>query len=192
MSRFGPVDEAGWLAGALHEPSPHCDPRPGAAEPELVILHNISLPPGEFGGGHVAELFAGRLDPGAHPYFATLEGLRVSAHFLIERDGRVTQFVPCGLRAWHAGVSSFRGRARCNDWSIGIELEGTDFAPFEPAQYAALDAVLEKLALHYPLRHVAGHSDVAGGRKTDPGPGFDWRRLRSLLAARGAGIELPV
>jgi AmpD protein len=191
VSRFGPLDEAGWLAGARHQPSRHCDARPGGIEPELAILHNISLPPGEFGGGHVAELFLGRLDPGAHPYFATLEGLRVSAHFLIERDGRVTQFVPCALRAWHAGVSSFRGRARCNDWSIGIELEGTDFTPFEPAQYAALGALLERLAARYPLRHVAGHSDVAAGRKTDPGPEFDWRLLRSVLAARGAALERP-
>ena len=191
MSPFGPVDAAGWLVGAQRRPSPHCDARPEGVEPELAILHNISLPPGEFGGGHVAELFLGRLDPGAHPYFATLEGLRVSAHFLIERDGRVTQFVPCALRAWHAGVSNFRGRARCNDWSIGIELEGTDFTPFEPAQYAALGALLEKLAARYPLRHVAGHSDVAAGRKTDPGPEFDWRLLRSVLAERGAALELP-
>lgn len=190
MSLIGSVDEAGWLAGALRRPSPHCDARPLGVEPELVILHNVSLPPGEFGGGHVAELFEGRLDPREHPYFATLEGLRVSAHFLIERDGRLTQFVPCDLRAWHAGVSSFRGRARCNDWSIGVELEGTDFVPFEPAQYATLGAVLAALAIRYPLRHVAGHSDVAPGRKTDPGPGFDWCGLGRLLAARGAALDL--
>lgn len=191
MSRFGPVDESGWLVGARRRPSPHCDARPNGVEPELVVLHNISLPPGEFGGGHVAELFEGRLDSRAHPYFATLEGLRVSAHFLIERDGRVTQFVPCDLRSWHAGVSSFRGRACCNDWSIGIELEGTDFMPFEPAQYAALGAVLAALTACYPLRHVAGHSHVAPGRKTDPGPGFDWSSLRQSLAACGAELELP-
>lgn len=190
MSQIGSVDEAGWLAGALRRPSAHCDARPLGVEPELVILHNVSLPPGEFGGGHVAELFEGRLDPREHPYFATLEGLRVSAHFLIERDGRLTQFVPCGLRAWHAGVSSFRGRVGCNDWSIGIELEGTDFAPFEPAQYATLGAVLAALANRYPLRHVAGHSDVAPGRKTDPGPAFDWRGLGRLLAARGTALDL--
>jgi AmpD protein len=188
---LGAVDESGWLAGALHRPSPHHDERPAGVEPELVILHNISLPPGEFGGGHVAALFAGRLESGVHPYFASLAGLRVSAHFLIERDGQVTQFVSCARRAWHAGASSYLGRERCNDWSIGIELEGTDFAPFESTQYAALGAVLAALAARYPLRHAAGHSDVAPGRKTDPGPGFDWQRLRLALAGRAAALEFP-
>ncbi len=177
------IDEAGWVSGVKQRPSPHCDPRPAGAVAELAVIHNISLPPGQFGGGFVEALFAGRLDPTLHPYFEPIAGLRVSAHFLVARDGVVTQFVSCESRAWHAGVSCFRGRERCNDFSIGIEIEGTDFCAFEPEQYAAASALLALLARRYPLAAVVGHSDIAPGRKTDPGPFFEWPRLRDELAA---------
>jgi len=176
------VDAAGWLNAARRQVSPHCDERPAGVPIELAVIHNISLPPGEFGGGHVQELFDARLDPQAHPYFAEIAHLRVSAHFLIERGGQLTQFVPCAARAWHAGVSCFEGRQRCNDFSIGIELEGSDDCEFEAAQYLVLEQVLRSLAAHYPLRAIAGHSDIAPGRKTDPGACFDWRRLREALS----------
>ena len=148
------------------------------------MVHNISLPPGEFGTGATQDLFLNTLDCSAHPYYAQLEGLRVSAHFLIERSGSLTQFVPCSLRAWHAGVSTWAGRSRCNDFSVGIELEGTDRLPYEEAQYLALAARIRDLRAHYGgLRRgaIAGHSDIAPGRKTDPGPAFSWKRLRELL-----------
>jgi AmpD protein len=147
-------------------------------------VHGISLPPGEFGGGHIAELFTNRLDPGAHPYFAEIAHLRVSAHLLIRRDGELLQFVPFHQRAWHAGVSSFEGRNACNDFSVGIELEGVDDLPYEPVQLERLAAVIRALSRAYPAirpDRVVGHSDVAPGRKTDPGPAFDWRRLHALL-----------
>ncbi len=172
----------GWIGGVRREPSPHCDARPPGSAVELLVLHNISLPPGVFGTGDIARLFTGRLDASAHPFFATLTGARVSAHFLIERDGALTQFVSCLDRAWHAGASAFEGRARCNDFSIGIELEGTDFAPFEPAQYATLAALTRALRAAYPLRAVRGHADIARDRKTDPGPFFDWPRYARLAA----------
>lgn len=179
------VDSArGLLADATFLPSPHCDPRPGDLLPELIVIHGITLPPGEFGGPWIDELFMGRLDPAAHPYFAEVAPLRVSAHLLIRRDGSVTQYVPFHLRAWHAGLSTFDGRERCNDFSIGIELEGTDDTPYADAQYETLTRLIPALCAAYPsLRAITGHADIAPGRKTDPGPAFDWaglaRRLRS-------------
>jgi AmpD protein len=157
--------------------SPNQDERPPGVEISLVVLHSISLPPGEYGGDFIERLFTNRLDPAAHPYFAEIHGLRVSSHFLVRRDGEVVRFVPVERRAWHAGVSAWRGRSRCNDFSVGIELEGTDAARFEDAQYASLVELLAELRSRFPLRAIAGHSEVAPGRKTDPGAGFDWSRL---------------
>jgi AmpD protein len=164
-------------------PSPNCDERPAGSPIDLLVVHAISLPPGKFGGPEIEALFTNTLDPAAHPYFAGIAGLKVSAHFLIRRDGAIIQFVACGKRAWHAGVSSWRGRERCNDFSIGVELEGTDEVPFEDAQYRSLAVLTDALAAAYPLAHVAGHSDVAPGRKTDPGPCFEWSRYRLALRA---------
>lgn len=175
------MDEPGWIAGIRHIPSPNCDERPAGSAVELLVIHNISLPPGEFGGPGIVELFTNRLDPGAHPYYREIAGRKVSAHFLIRRDGELLQFVPCGRRAWHAGESNWRGRSRCNDFSIGIELEGTDGVPFEDAQYERLAGLARVLATDYPGIHSVGHSDVAPGRKTDPGPCFDWARYRSMI-----------
>lgn len=141
------------------------------------MIHNISLPPGEFGGEGILELFGNRLDPAAHPYYASLSDLRVSAHFLIRRDGELIQFVACDQRAWHAGASSWQGRLGCNDFSIGVELEGSDDTPFTAAQYSRLEALIRQLRTRYPLTHIVGHADIAPGRKTDPGPYFDWRRI---------------
>ena len=167
----------GWLEGVTHVASPNVDDRPDGERIELIVLHNISLPPGSYGGGWVAALFTNRLDPQAHPFFAEIAGARVSSHLLIERNGAITQFASFQQRAWHAGASEFRGRPRCNDFSIGIELEGTDFEPFTDAQYLALNRALEILCRSYPIAAVCGHSDIAAGRKTDPGPFFDWARL---------------
>lgn len=173
------VDRDGWAHGARVLPSPNFEPRPEGAVPTLIVVHNISLPPGEFGGGAIADLFLNRLDCDAHPYYdAHLRGLRVSSHFVILRDGTLEQFVSCDERAWHAGVSNFFGRERCNDFSIGIELEGADANPFEAAQYATLAALVGALVARYPIEALAGHSDIAPGRKTDPGPHFDWARLQ--------------
>ncbi|MCU0767719.1 MAG: 1,6-anhydro-N-acetylmuramyl-L-alanine amidase AmpD [Gammaproteobacteria bacterium] len=176
--------EDGWLEGSRRCPSPHQDERRDPADISLLVIHGISLPPGELGGPWIDDLFAGRLDPAAHPYFAGIAHLRVSAHLLIRRDGEVVQYVPFHARAWHAGVSCFDGRAGCNDFSIGIELEGTDDLPYADAQYAALAAATRALLATYPRIHpdrIVGHSDVAPGRKTDPGPAFDWARFRSAL-----------
>jgi N-acetyl-anhydromuramoyl-L-alanine amidase len=161
--------------------SPNQDERPDGEEPTLLVVHSISLPPGEFGGPGVEALFLNRLDRDAHPYYAGIADLRVSAHFVVRRDGETTQYVSCAKRAWHAGVSSWNGRARCNDFSIGIELEGCDDTPFEAAQYDALAALTRALRDAYPILGIAGHSDVAPGRKTDPGPLFDWSRYRALI-----------
>lgn len=167
----------GWLDGVCRLPSPHYDARPAAAEVELLVLHNISLPPGRFGSGCVEQLFCGGLDPAAHPFFELLAGARVSAHFLIDRSGRIVQFVSCADRAWHAGASAFEGRSGCNDFSVGVELEGTDFTAFAREQYAALARLTGALRSALPLRAVRGHCHIAPGRKTDPGPLFDWRRF---------------
>lgn len=181
------VDEAHWLQpDARRVASPHCDARPDAQDIALVVIHNISLPPGEFGGSWIDALFLGRLDAQAHPYFRDIAALRVSAHLCIFRDGSITQYVPFDQRAWHAGASSWQGRERCNDFSVGIELEGSDETAFEPAQYAALVRVLRALFARYPRlgsSKMAGHSDIAPGRKTDPGPHFNWSHLHALLAA---------
>jgi len=162
--------------------SPNCDERPAGVEVSLVILHSISLPPGEYGGDSIERLFTNCLDPQAHPYFQEIRGLKVSSHFLIRREGEVVQFVPVERRAWHAGASAWRGRSRCNDFSIGIELEGTEDDAFTDAQYRALTSLLKELRTRLPLRDVAAHSDVAPGRKTDPGARFDWARLLAGLA----------
>ena len=162
--------------------SPNQDERPPGIEVSLVVVHSISLPPGEFGGEAIERLFTNRLDPAAHPYFETIAHLRVSAHFLVRRDGALVRFVPVERRAWHAGASTWRGRSRCNDFSVGIELEGADDAPFEDSQYAALALLLTDLRKKLPLRAIAGHDEIAPGRKTDPGPRFDWNRLLVELA----------
>lgn len=175
------VDRSGIVRAAVQLPSPNCDDRPAEAQITLLVVHNISLPPGEFGGSAIAELFTNRLDPAAHPYFATLGELRVSAHFLIGRDGALTQFVSCTRRAWHAGASSWRGREDCNDFSIGVELEGTDELAYEAAQYRVLAGLTRALCRRYPIADLAGHSDIAPGRKTDPGPAFDWARFHRLV-----------
>ena len=158
-------------------PSPNCDRRPPGTSVNLLVIHNISLPPGQFGGQAITQLFTNTLDTRTHPYFSGLKGLRVSAHFLIRRSGETIQFVPCSRRAWHAGVSAWQGRAACNDFSIGIELEGTDSLPFSDRQYAVLIRLTRVLRRAYPLRDLVGHSDIAPGRKTDPGPAFDWPRF---------------
>ncbi len=180
---------AGWWALAARRPSPNFGPRPPGTQPALVVLHSISLPPGEYGGDAIEALFTNVLDGRSHPAFTALEGLRVSAHFLIRRDGAVLQFVSCDERAWHAGVSNWRGRDNCNDWSIGIELEGLEGWRFEDAQYRMLATLLRALARRYPLTEAVGHEHVAPQRKHDPGPGFDWTRLRREL--RRARPHLP-
>ena len=179
------VDAAsGRLLGARQVDSPNCDDRPAGQGPELLVVHGISLPPGEFGGPWIEALFTNRLPAAGHEYFAGLAGLQVSAHLLVRRDGSVVQFVPFHRRAWHAGASQWRGRERCNDFSIGIELEGTDALPYTRVQYQVLARVAAALCRAYPglaPDAVVGHSDVAPGRKSDPGIAFDWPLLRSLL-----------
>ncbi len=177
---FGPFAADGWLPSVRHEPSPNFDARPCGESPSLLVVHAISLPPGEFGSNDILDLFANRLDPSRHPYFAGIAELKVSAHFLIRRDGEVIQFVSCNERAWHAGLSCWQGRTRCNDFSIGVELEGCDELPFEPVQYRRLRELIGSLRLRYPLAAIAGHCDIAPDRKTDPGPHFDWLQLADL------------
>jgi len=177
------IDGQGLLVGGEYVPSPNCDDRP-AGEVELLVIHNISLPPGEFGGDDVLRLFTNTLDAAAHPYYRAIAGLKVSAHFLVRRDGRIVQFVPCSRRAWHAGESCWQGRSRCNDFSIGVELEGGDDIPFTDAQYGVLHGLTLALRHAYPLRGIAGHSDIAPQRKTDPGPCFDWKRYLGGLAVQ--------
>lgn len=172
------INEQGIASGARFIASPNQDARPPGAEITLAVIHNISLPPGQYGGDGVSELFTNRLDPDAHPYYAEIHALRVSSHFLIRRDGNLLQFVPCGQRAWHAGASSWQDRECCNDFSVGIELEGSDHEKFEAAQYATLNRLLTALKAAYPIGDVAGHCDIAPGRKTDPGPHFDWSLLQ--------------
>lgn len=174
-----------WLPGVVHEPSPNADERPAGSRVDLLVIHNISLPPGEFGGGHIRDLFLNRLDPDAHPYFREIAHLEVSAHLLVRRDGSALQFVALERRAWHAGLSSFCGRERCNDFSIGIELEGSDEVPFTAAQYARLAALTNRIQALFPAvtaQRIVGHSDIAPGRKSDPGPCFDWARYRQQVA----------
>jgi AmpD protein len=173
--------QGGWYRFAHRLDSPNFNARPPGAAIDLIVVHSISLPPGVYGGDEVQRLFTNTLDAGAHPYFQGLAGLQVSAHFYIRRNGELWQFVSCDDRAWHAGSSHWRGRDRCNDDSVGIELEGLDGAPFEPAQYEALAGVCAAIGQHYPIRHVAGHEHIAPGRKQDPGSGFDWSELRDSL-----------
>jgi AmpD protein len=177
------LDAQGWLepsANVALRPSPNFNERPVGTAVSLLVIHNITLPPGQFGTPYIADLFLNQLDLSADPWFSNVEGLKVSAHFVIDRLGHTTQFVSCDKRAWHAGASSFVGREQCNDFSIGVELEGTDDLPFEDAQYERLAALTQCLRAHYPLTAATGHSDIAPGRKTDPGPFFDWSRFRAL------------
>ncbi len=182
--------KASWLDAATCLASPNCNDRPDGAAIDLLVIHNISLPPQHFGGGHVQQLFLNTLDPGRHPYFATIADLAVSSHLYIERDGELTQFVPLDKRAWHAGVSAFGGRPNCNDFSIGIELEGTDDTPYTDKQYCRLVEVSAVIMNTYPritLERIVGHCDIAPGRKTDPGASFDWQRYKTSLAKHFAG-----
>ena len=184
----------GWCAGVRHCPSAHCNERP-QGEISLLVLHNISLPPGQFGTGKVQEFFTSGLNASEHAYFSGIVDMRVSAHFFIERDGQISQFVSCLQRAWHAGVSSFAGRDNCNDFSLGIELEGTDDLPYSEAQYDALVPLVQQLLAAYPalsVERICGHCDIAPGRKTDPGPAFDWPRLRTALLAGPVAVASPI
>jgi AmpD protein len=174
-----------WLTGAARIQSPNFDDRPDPDDISLLVIHCISLPPGEFGHPYIDQLFCNQLDPAKHPYFQTIHQLKVSAHLLIKRDGRITQYVPFDKRAWHAGVSSYQGRERCNEFSIGIEMEGTETIPYTEAQYRQLAAAITVLLKTYPklsTQRIIGHSDIAPGRKTDPGRAFDWAKLHHLLA----------
>lgn len=173
--------EQGWYRFARHEPSTNFGPRPTQACIDLIVLHSISLPPGIYGGNEVRALFTNQLDWNAHPYFKTIEGIQVSAHFYIQRGGEIWQFVSCNDRAWHAGTSHYRGRGNCNDDSIGIELEGLEGDTFRPAQYEALLALCPALQQAYPIAHIAGHEHIAPGRKADPGAGLDWAFLQQSL-----------
>jgi AmpD protein len=177
----GPLWHDGWYRFARRLESPNFGPRPADTQVDLIVLHSISLPPGQYGTGQVQRLFTNTLDWDAHPYFKSIEGMQVSAHFFVQRNGDIWQFVSCDTRAWHAGISHYRGRDNCNDDSIGIELEGLEGDTFEPAQYEALQALCPAIAQHYPIQHIAGHEHVAPGRKADPGPGFAWSELRKSL-----------
>jgi AmpD protein len=180
------VDSKGWVSkqnGGIpvaHIASPNFDARPNCAV-DMIVIHNISLPPCEYGGNGVIELFTNQLNPEAHPYYAEIQHLKVSSHFFIRRDGALIQFVSCLARAWHAGASKWQNRERCNDFSVGIELEGSDMDSFESAQYTTLIQLIHALKLHYPIQYVVGHSDIAPGRKTDPGPYFDWETVNTLI-----------
>ncbi|HYF59127.1 MAG TPA: 1,6-anhydro-N-acetylmuramyl-L-alanine amidase AmpD [Burkholderiaceae bacterium] len=187
--RADPFDADGWHRRARRRPSPNVDARPPGTLVDLLVVHHVSLPAGRFSGDAVERLFTNRLDCGAHPSFASLEGLRVSAHFLVRRRGELLQFASPDARAWHAGASCFLGRERCNDFSIGVELEGTGERPYTDAQYRVLADLTRGLAARWPLRFVAGHSDVAPGRKTDPGPSFDWARY--LRSVESTGLARP-
>ncbi len=180
-SDAGALWQAGWYGYARRLASPNFGPRPSGTVIDLVVVHSISLPPGQFGGDEVQQLFTNTLDWSAHPYFREIEGLQVSAHFYVRRNGELWQFVSCDDRAWHAGQSRYRGRDNCNDDSIGIELEGIEGGTFEPAQYETLGDLCAAIVQHYPIAHVAGHEHIAPGRKADPGQGFDWECLRGTL-----------
>lgn len=180
------VNDAGWVEAAVRVDSPNFDSRPDVDDISLLVIHNISLPPGEFGTGCVQQFFCNRLDHSTHPFFREIEGVRVSAHFFIDRLGELTQFVATTDRAWHAGLSCFAGRTTCNDYSVGVELEGTDDRPYTDAQYQTLHALTQALMRRHPQigpERIAGHSDIAPERKTDPGPAFDWTRFKSGLNA---------
>ena len=177
----------GLLTGVRQVLSPHCDARPAGTVAELLVVHGISLPPGEFGGPWIDRLFTGTLPAEAHPFFRELAAARLSAHALVRRDGAIVQYVPFGERAWHAGASQYRGRSTCNDFSVGVELEGTDDTPYTEAQYQQLAALAAALLAAYAslsAEHIVGHSDIAPGRKTDPGAAFDWPHFRALLSER--------
>ena len=174
------IDALGFDANATRIDSPNFDQRP-AGQIDLLVIHNISLPPNEYGGDGIIALFTNQLDPTEHPYYANIAHLKVSSHFLIRRDGTLIQFVSCLDRAWHAGQSCWQGRERCNDFSIGIELEGDDDSPFEDAQYATLNLLIARLTKKYPIQSITGHSDIAPGRKTDPGPFFEWSRVSTKV-----------
>lgn len=185
MTNLG-IDDAGWLQSVDVFRSPNCDARPQNSPIKLVVVHGISLPPGEYGGGHIQQFFCNKLDASLHPYFETIRDMTVSAHCLVERDGNILQFVSFLERAWHAGVSEWRGETACNNFSIGIELEGCDTDAYSEAQYASLARLIAALRSRYTqiaAEAVTGHSDIAPGRKTDPGPNFDWAKLRDYLAA---------
>jgi len=187
------IDTAGWLSTAIRCPSPNFNARPAVEDISLLVIHNISLPPGRFGGGFIERFFCNQLPVHEHPYFATICDLQVSAHCLIDRNGRITQFVSFLDRAWHAGASSFAGRSNCNDFSIGVELEGTDDEAYSAPQYMALVCLTRLLAEHFPginRERIVGHSEIAPGRKTDPGPAFDWTHFFALLAqATPLGVD---
>lgn len=174
------IDKKGYLNKVAQISSPNFDARPDNCAINMIVIHNISLPPNEYGGYGVIELFTNQLNPNEHPYYAQIHTHKVSSHFFIRRDGEIIQFVSCLERAWHAGASNWQGRERCNDFSIGIELEGSDFEAFEPKQYQALTAIVKLLKKAYPIQHIVGHSDIASGRKTDPGPYFDWSQLETV------------
>lgn len=178
------IDENGWITGVRQVLSPNFNERPQGCPIDLLVIHNISLPPGQFGGGFIEKFFSNSLVPSEHSYFEEIADLQVSSHLLIDRQGEVTQFVSFAKRAWHAGVSEFDGRVNCNDFSIGIELEGTDEEPYTESQYQCLVAVSHMLLTHYPemsAERITGHSDIAPGRKTDPGPAFDWKKYNNML-----------
>ena len=172
------IDQKGYLNKAKQVNSPNFDARPDNYAVDMIVIHNISLPPNQYGGNGIMELFTNQLDPNEHPYYAEIHTRKVSSHFLIRRDGEIIQFVSCLNRAWHAGVSKWQNRERCNDFSVGIELEGSDFETFELEQYETLNNLIEILQKSYPIQHIAGHSDIAPGRKTDPGPYFEWAQIK--------------
>jgi AmpD protein len=182
------IDADGWWPPARRYDSPNFNARPAGSTVDLIVLHNISLPAGRFGGPHIADLFTNRTDFHADPSFADLRGLQVSSHFLVRRDGRVVQFVSCAARAWHAGLSSFQGRDNCNDYSVGIEIEGSDHVAFSPAQYASTAQLVAALLARYPVRAIAGHEHVAPGRKSDPGPFFEWSKLQEILSPKATTL----
>ncbi|MBL4852158.1 MAG: 1,6-anhydro-N-acetylmuramyl-L-alanine amidase AmpD [Gammaproteobacteria bacterium] len=184
LQEMSPIDDDGWLRGAIRVNSPNHDERPAQTEPSLLVIHNISLPPGEYGGPWIDDLFCNRLNGAAHPYFSEIASLRVSSHLLIRRDGGICQYVSFDKRAWHAGESCFDGRSACNDFSIGIELEGCDDSLYEPKQYQALTGVTRHIQSRYSaitVERIVGHCDIAAQRKTDPGEAFDWAHFRSAL-----------
>jgi len=175
------LNEDGYIETALQIASPNFDTRPENCQINMAVIHNISLPPNEYGGAGIVQLFTNQLNPNEGPYYAEIHTRKVSSHFLIRRDGELIQFVSCLDRAWHAGVSSWQGRERCNDFSIGIELEGSDFEDFEPAQYKTLKSLLKCLKNAYPIQHIVGHSEIAPGRKTDPGPFFNLKKIKIAI-----------